>query len=306
MKKNKMRLIIILLIVLLFTGCTKQLKGKDKKPVVYEKTGQSLTENIICQPTNEEILKLYEENGKDISKLQTCSGFSLRRSFKEYDGLWSTFFVKPLAWIILKIGRKINIGLSLIIVSLLIRLVALPISIKTSKQSEKLAKAQPELAKLEKKYENKNDQDSMMKKSQEMAMIYKKYNINPVLGCLFAFIQLPLFIAFLEAINRCPAIFEEKFLFLQLGTTPSVALRHGLYLYLILTVLVGLTTYFSMKFNSASAAGQNKEQAAMMNNIMVVMIVVMSVAMTAALNIYWIATNTFTLVQNLIIKRKKE
>ena len=134
-------------------------------------------------------------------------------------------------------------------------------------------------------------------------MIYKKYNINPVLGCLFAFIQLPLFIAFLEAINRCPAIFEKNFLFIQLGTTPSVALRHGLYLYLILTVLVGLTTYFSMKLNSA--ATQNNEQAAMMNNIMVVMIVVMSVAMTSALNIYWITTNTFTIIQNMIVKRKK-
>ena len=59
-----------------------------------------------------------------------------------------------------------------------------------------------------------------------------------------------------------------------------------------------------MKLNSA--ATQNNEQAAMMNNIMVVMIVVMSVAMTSALNIYWITTNTFTLLQNLIFKRKKE
>ena len=304
MKKNKMKLVMVLLIVLLFTGCTKQLKGKDKKAVINEVTGQSLTANIICQPTDKKTIELYKENGVDISKLQTCSGYSLRRSFKEYDGLWSTFFVKPLAWIILKIGRLVkNNGLSLIIVSLLIRLVALPITLKTAKQSEKLSKAQPELAKLEKKYENKNDQESMMKKSQEMAMIYKKYNINPVLGCLFAFIQLPLFIAFLEAINRCPAIFEKNFLFLQLGTTPSVALRHGLYLYLILTVLVGLTTYFSMKLNSA--ATQNNEQAAMMNNVMVVMIIVMSVAMTSALNIYWITTNTFTLVQNLLIKRKK-
>ena len=58
-----------------------------------------------------------------------------------------------------------------------------------------------------------------------------------------------------------------------------------------------------MKLNSAN---QNNEQATMMNNVMVVMIIVMSVAMTAALNIYWITTNTFTLVQNLIIKRKKE
>ena len=49
MKKNKYKLIILLMIVFLFTGCTEQLKGKDKKPVVNETTGQSLTKNIISK-----------------------------------------------------------------------------------------------------------------------------------------------------------------------------------------------------------------------------------------------------------------
>ena len=139
---------------------------------------------------------------------------------------------------------------------------------------------------------------------EEILDILKKYNVNPVSGCLFSFIQLPLFIGFLEAINRVPAIFEEHFIGFQLGTTPIIALQHGNFLYLLLTVIVGLTTYYSFK-NNAAAMGDNK-QAATMNRTMVIMITVMSLFMTSALNIYWITTNLFTVVQNLLVKRGKK
>ena len=308
MTKRKYRIILIILCVFLFTGCTKQLKGDNNKAVINEQTGQNLTANILCKPTDENTISLYEKYAKanniDLDSLQDCSSFSLKKSWKSYDGLWSTIFVKPLAWIILKIGRVVKSnGLALIIASLMIRLVAFPITKKTAVQSELIAKAQPELDKLEKKYQDKTDADSMRKKSQEMAMIYQKYKINPIMGCLFAFIQLPLFIAFLEAINRVPAIFEEKFLFFQLGTTPGVALTKGLIVYLVLTVLVAVSTHFSMKLNTSS--NPNNDQVNMMNRMMFLMITFMSVFMTSALNIYWITSNLFTIVQNLIVKRKK-
>ena len=192
----------------------------------------------------------------------------------------------------------------MIITSLLIRLVALPVTRKTAIQSELIAKAKPELDRLEKKYEGKNDQASMMKKSQEMTMIYKKYNINPVAGCLYAFLQIPLFIAFLEAINRVPAIFEENFIGFQLGTTPLIGMQDGNFLYIIIIVLVALTTYFSFKLNSTSA--DTNGQANMMNKVMVITITVMSLFMSSALGIYWITTNLFTVVQNLLVKRSKK
>ena len=168
-----------------------------------------------------------------------------------------------------------------------------------------MKKVQPELERLEKKYAGKdqNDQQVMMMKSQEMMMIYKKYNINPLSGCLMSFLQLPLFIAFLEAINRVPAIFEDSFLGLQLGTTPFTALKTGNYWYLILVVILGLVTFFSFKLNVASA--QN-EQTKTMNQSMVIMIIVMSLFMTAALDIYWLTSNLFTVAQNLLVKRRKD
>jgi YidC/Oxa1 family membrane protein insertase len=137
-----------------------------------------------------------------------------------------------------------------------------------------------------------------------MAMIYKKYNLNPITGCIFALIQLPLFIAFLEAINRVPAIYEETFLGFQLGTVPLTGMTNGNFIYIILTLLVGASTYYSLKVNSAS--NPDNAQVKTMNKVMFFMILVMSVFMSSALNIYWITTNAFTIVQNLLVMKKRK
>ena len=303
--KNKKKLIVLAILVLLLTGCTKTLKTEDKKVVKNPETGQSLTENILCRPTNKETIKAYEENGVDLAAIPKCNEFNVTSG--GYDGLWTSLFVKPLAFLILFINRYLkSAGLSLIIISFALRLVLYPVTRKTAMQSELIKKAQPELDKLEKKYANKTDSDSMMKKSQEMTMIYKKYNINPISGCLYSFIQLPLFIGFLEAINRVPALFEEDFLTLQLGTTPSIGIfTNGNWLYIILVILVGLTTYFSFNLNKTTSTSQN-DPMANMTNIMTGMITVMGIFMPTALCIYWITTNLFTIIQNLIVKRSKE
>lgn len=304
MKKNHNRkwLVIILITLILLTGCTQTLTTKDNKAVKNPETGQSLTKNILCRPKDKETIKLYEENNVNVEKLEDCEDFKINSG--GYEGLWTSIFVKPLAWVIIKIGNIVeNYGLSLILVSLIIRLIAFPITRKTALQSEMLKSAQPELEKIEKKYKDKTDQESLTKKTQETMLIYKKYNANPISGCLFSFLQLPLFIGFLEAINRVPAIFEEQFIVLQLGTTPITALQNGNVWYLLLTIIVGATTYFSFK-NNTTAVGDNK-QVQTMNRTMVIMIVVMSLFMTSALNIYWITTNLFTIVQNLLVKRGK-
>ena len=207
MKNKKIKLAILVVMLISLTGCTKILQTDEKKPVRNELTGQNLVENILCKPEDSTTIELYKNNRVDIDKLPTCSEFKVTSG--GYEGIWTTIFVKPLAWVILKIGDIVkNYGLSVIIVTLLIRLIMYPLTQKTAMQSENMNKAKPELEKLEKKYKNRQDNEAMMQKSQEMMMIYNRYNINPVSGCLFSLIQLPLFIGFLEAINRVPAIFD--------------------------------------------------------------------------------------------------
>ena len=305
MKKNKkFKIVIVLLLLLLTTGCTKTLTDSDKKAVKNEKTGQTLTENILCRPTNKETIKLYEKNKVKIDKLPECKDFSITSG--KYEGLWTSLFVKPLAFILIWLGNLVkNNAISIIIVSIAIRLIAFPLTKKTAMQSELIKKAQPELNKIQKKYANKQDQESMIKQNQEIMMVYQKYKINPISGCLFAFIQLPIFIAFFEAIQRTPVIFEDKFLGLQLGTTPAIGITSStFYAYLIIMIIIGATTFFSFKLNSTG--NMEDPSMKMMPTMMTVMIIVTALFMPSGLGIYWATSNFFTIVQNVMVKRSKE
>lgn len=339
MKKKTKYFVILTLFLLLVTGCTTNLKDKEGNVVKNDVTGQTLTENILCRPNDEESIKLYKENGMEeklnelpfctckedyytesvytngeyVETKMECTQFTAGSN--GYDGLWASIFVKPLAWVILFFGRFLNnYCFGLIITTLLIRLIAFPLTKKTALQSENMKKAQPELDRLEKKYSNSDpgDRDALMKKSQEMMAIYKKYDISPLSGCLFSLIQLPLFFAFLEAINRTPIIFEEylfkgSFFEIQLGTTPYVGVTTGHYFYIFLVILVGVTTFFSFRASSNSAGNSDTaKQTQMMMNMFLVMIIVTSVFMTSALCIYWVVSNAFTLGQNYLVKRSKK
>ena len=299
-KLTKSKILLVLILLLTLTGCTKPLRDENNKAVRDPRTGQSLTANIVCKPTNEKIIKLYKENGIKIDKLPDCNKMSVTG---KYENLWNTFFVRPLAYIIVRVGKLVgSTGLGLILITLAIRLILFPVTRKTAMQSELIKKAQPEFNKLEKKYEGKTDQDSVTKKGQEMMAIYKKYNINPLSGCLFAFLQLPLLFAFIEAINRVPAIFEGKFLGLEMGMTPWIGISNGHYLYLILPVLIVLTTYFSFNMNNTASmqgAGQNKT----MMIFMTIFIGFMSFTLSSAIGIYWVTSSAFTVFQNLLTDR---
>lgn len=304
MKKSKLKIIIVLILLLLTTGCTQTLVDDDKQAVRNEQTGQNLTENILCQPTNKENIKLYEENGVDVDKLPTCDEFKITSG--KYEGLWTSIFIKPLAFVLLWLGRLVgNYAVSLIIISIIIRLIAFPITKKTAMQSELMKKAQPEIEKITKKYKDKQDQESMMRQSQEMMMVYKKYNISPMSGCIFAMLQLPLFIAFFEAVQRTPSLFEDRFLGLQLGTTPMVGITSTTFIaYLVLMLLIAATTFYSFKMNMT---GNNMDPSMKMMPIMMsVIIIITALFMPSALGIYWVTSNLLTIIQNIVVKRSKE
>ena len=313
MKKKIFKLMCMLLVVFSLTGCTKYINNDKNKVIKNEANGQNVVKNILCKPTDKKLLSIYDDYNKkakkqdkiNINDLPTCE--NLKVSQGKYEGIWTTVFVKPLAWFIIKLGNLVkNYGLGLILATLIIRGVVYPFTKKAAMQSEMLKKAKPELDKLEKKYKDKTDQESMMKKSQEMLMIYKKYNISPFGSCLISFIQLPLFFGFLEAINRIPAIFEGDLGAYQLGTTPLIGIKSGNYFYIVLILLIILTTYLSFKFSMSSMGNADQQkQMKMMTGFMLVFISIASFSLPTAIALYWVVTNGFSVVQNLIMKRGK-
>ena len=304
MKSKKIsKIFIIVLCIFLLTGCTKILKDSEKKVVRDSETGQVLTENIICKPTNKTTIEQYEKYGVDIDSLPSCTKFS---PIGNYEGLWTSLFVKPLAWVIIKIGSILkNYGLALIVTCLIIRLILFPFTQKTAMQSELIKKAQPEMNKLEKKYENKTSVEDQNRKAQEMMMIYQKYKINPLAGCILAFIQLPLLLAFYEAIQRTPAIFEDKFLFFELGKTPWTAIKGGEYVYILLVVLIFVATLFSFRKTLKDQAANPAMDMKYTLYFMLAIITYSSFTIASAVGIYWITSNIFTIIQNLLVERRK-
>ncbi len=309
--KTKKIIFLVICILFLTTGCgNKTYLKEDKTIVTYEKTGQSLQNNILCKPEEQELYEVYEKYNDQLQTkledLPTCNDF--KPNTIAYHSLWESIFVKPIAWLILKLGIFIhNFGVSVMLIGLGIRLILLPFSKKTMDQSENMKKAQPEIQKIERKYAGRTDTDSMMMKSQETMLVYKKYKINPVGGCLIAFIQLPLFFAFLQAINRVPAIFEDSLFGMKLGMTPMVGIGQGKYIYIGLIILIILSTYFSFKnaMKNQNTTSEMERQMQFTLKFMIVMIALASFSLPTAIALYWIVTNGFVVIQNYLFKIKK-
>lgn len=306
MKATKLKIILLLIMSLTFVGCeSKYLADDEGKTITTEASGRTLRTDILCLPKEEEVINIYNEvDAKLYSGLPACK--DLKITTGGYEGLWMSFLVKPLAFLIILIGTYVgNYGLALIITSIIIRLCLYPLTKKTAEQSEKMSKAKPDLEKLEKKYKDKKSKEEAVNKNQEMMTIYKKHHINPVGGCLFSMIQLPLFIAFLSSINRVPAIFEETFLGFNLGVTPKMAIfTNGDWYYIIIVILIVVTSFFSFKFTSQDNGSDQAKQMKSMMKFMIIFIGFASFTLSTAIGVYWITSSLFTIGQNLIVKRR--
>lgn len=265
----------------------------------------------MCRPTDENVIEIYKENKVDVDKLPKCESF---KPFAEYEGLWTTIFVKPLAWVIINIGlllektglgKGLANGSAIILSCLVIRLILYPLTRKTAMQSEKLKEVQPQLEKLEKKYKDKTSEEDQKRKAEEMMAIYSKHKINPLSSCLLSFIQIPLLFAFLEAINRTPVIFENKFLKLDMGTTISHGIMSNLwYAYIIFLLLILATSYLSFRKTLKDQTAMAKQMKGTIY-FMLAMILVAAFSLPVALGLYWITSSLFTVVQNMIVERKR-
>ena len=303
----KKKIAIVLLLMLILCGCTKRFN--TEVDIDGKKVEKSYVSNIICKPESTELKETYENNKDnlivDYDRLPACKDLKINSG--GYEGLWTSLFVKPLAWVIVKVGLLVkNYGVAIMIVGLILRAIMFPLSKKSLNMSENMQKAQKDLNKLEKKYRGREaDRDAMMAKSQEMLLIYKKYDISPLSGCLFSFLQLPIFFAFLEAVYRVPAFFEKNFLVFNLGTTPLEGFKAGNYWYIILVLLIIGATYFSFKNMNVSGDAEQAKQMKMMSTFMIVFISMVSFSLPTSIALYWIVSNGFTVVQNLILKKGK-
>ncbi len=103
-----------------------------------------------------------------------------------------------------KIGIP-NIGLSIILFTIVIYLLMMPLTIKQQKFSKLSAKMNPELQAIQARYKNKKDNESMMRMNEETQAVYAKYGVSPTGSCLQLLIQMPILFALYRVIYSMPA-----------------------------------------------------------------------------------------------------
>lgn len=121
----------------------------------------------------------------------------------------------PIVWILGQIMNVIfnvldaigipNIGLAIILFTVIANLMMLPMTIKQQKFSKLSAKMNPELQAIAKKYEGKKDQANMLKQQEETQAVYDKYGVSPTGSCLQLLIQLPILFSLYQVIYAIPA-----------------------------------------------------------------------------------------------------
>lgn len=210
--------------------------------------------------------------------------------FKPVDpngGIWDRFFVYPLTVALDAFNELIgSYGLSILVVTVIIRLLLLPLTIKQMKSSKAMQALQPELKKLQEKYRN-----NQQKLQEETMKLFQKHNVNPMSGCLPLLIQLPVLIAFYQSIMRNQHIAESDFLWMQLGQPDP---------WIVLPVLAAVTTYLQ---SIATGMGDNPQTRVMLF-VMPIMIFVLAYQFPAALSLYWVYSNLFSMVQYYFLSDK--
>ncbi|MDQ0256942.1 YidC/Oxa1 family membrane protein insertase [Evansella vedderi] len=216
-------------------------------------------------------------------------------------GFFNHYVVYPFSYLIKFFAVLFdgNYGLSLILMTLLIRLALMPLMLKQYKSQltmrEKMAVIQPAMNELKEKYKDKKDSESQRKMQQEMMQLYQKHNFNPIasMGCLPMMIQLPIMIGFYWAIMRTPEIAEHSFLWFNLGETD-----------MILPIIAMIVYFVQFKVSQIGVPVQPGQEGIMkiMGLMMPVMMGVFSFSMAAALPLYWTVGGIFLIAQSLLSK----
>ena len=233
--------------------------------------------------------------------------------------VYSEFLFRPLFNLLVIITNILpghNIGVSILIVTVIVRLILIPPSLhqarQTQKNQSKMAELKSQLSKINKKHAN-----DKAKKSEETMRLYKEAGINPASGCLPLLIQLPILIALYRVflIGITPDTYKYLYEFVPSPDTIGLTLfsLDVTQSSLLLAIIAGVFQFILMKSITPPqppAANDDDQSAQMMASmqknmafIFPIMTVFIAMRLPAALALYWVATTIFGIVQQYVFKK---
>ncbi|MGJ4946002.1 membrane protein insertase YidC [Bradyrhizobium sp. HKCCYLS1011] len=227
---------------------------------------------------------------------------------------WFYFLTKPMFLALDFFYRFFgNFGISILLVTVLVKLLFFPLANKSYASMAKMKSIQPQLAALKERYP-----DDRVKQQQEMMEIYKKEKINPVAGCLPVLLQIPVFFSLYKVLFVTIEMRHAPFygwikdlsapdptnlftLFGLLHYDPTQLPMFGHYLALgIWPIIMGITMWFQMKLNPTPPDPTQ----AIIFNWMPLIFTFMLAGFPAGLVIYWAWNNTLSVLQQSVIMRR--
>jgi YidC/Oxa1 family membrane protein insertase len=214
---------------------------------------------------------------------------------------WFDIIAKPLIWALNMMNKVThNYGIDIIILTILIKIIFYPLTVKSSTSMKKMQKLQPIIVKLKEKYK-----DDKAKLNQEMMGIYKREGVNPMGGCLPMVIQIPVFFALYKALSGAIELRHAHFLWWMndLSAPEDLFTFHvaGYALPIrILPLIMGVTQVIQQKMTPTTADP-------MQEKIMLLMPIVFTFlfwSFPSGLVLYWLINNVISIAQQYYINKK--
>lgn len=188
-----------------------------------------------------------------------------------------------------------NYGVAIILLTLIVRVVLLPLTIKQTRSMYEMQRLQPKLKALQQKYK-----DDKQKLNEEVMKFYGENKVNPLGGCLPLVLQLPIMIALFRVLYEAKGLGTTPFLWMNLAKTPgSMKLTSAPDIlaavpYLVMVGLMMWTTYAQSKMMS-----QDPQQQRMML-FMALFMAFVGWQFPAGVLLYWVVTNLWTIGQQYL------
>jgi len=254
---------------------------------------------------------------------------------------FNTVFYEPLynaLFFLLSIIPGADVGVAVLVLTLIVKFILFPFAHKSTKTQARLKTLEPEINEIKEKHKKDKQEQS-----RQVMELYRKHGVNPFSGCLTVIVQLPIIFAlywvFWKGLKVDPEMVDQAMLAAgQLKTSllnqdilysfisiPEVVRIKFLGLFdmtgksIVIALIAGVSQYFQIKLSmpgggeklSLSGTGSLKDDLAQsmkfqMRYILPVFVFIFAYTISTAVALYWATSNIFTVVHELLVKRKAD
>ena len=208
------------------------------------------------------------------------------------------FLLEKIADTVGQFGIPGKFGIAIIIITILMRIVVFPLTLKQEKSMKKMRELQPEMDKIKEKYK-----DNPQEYQKRILEFQKENDINPLGGCWPILIQLPVFVALYYAFSGKTIPNDATFLWFNLKQ-PDKLFMIGNFAFNLLPILNTGVTYLQQKIMSGATKGQEgSNQLQSMMYTMPLMMLFLFYRMPSGVTLYYLVSGVLSLAQQYIIMK---